>query len=438
MCYSCWRRSSPGGRHEAERRSARLAARRIDAVGSLPPRSVSPDPNRRRLPRRREETFTDLSTRHPTRNQRDVTSPRTLRLGVIGLAAEWETVHQPALSRMAARGEVVALHLTSRRRAAETASLCGAQAIGSLRRLTRLPLDGVVIPAPAWYGWFPVIACLEQGRSCLTALPDDVPLDLLRRLHAAAQSQGVLAMPELRLRCTPATLRLRELLATELGAAQEIEIRSLAPLPVPADRAALLAFDWCRTIIAGTPLTIDARSDADAADGETFVAELQWSPARGSGRVAASVRLHSSQLRPATPALPAAARSPGAGSAPPTDASTTPGATPAPATGVGGSAAAADGWPLEFVIRTRHGEARLEDAAHLRWRCGGLERSESLSVERPAAAVILDHFARRLAGGLIPVPDLGDLCAASQLAAAAARSRQERRTVSLTDDGHVV
>ena len=90
--------------------------------------------------------------------------------------------------------------------------------------------------------------------------------------------------------------------------------------------------------------------------------------------------------------------------------------------GASSTPGSADTWPVEFSVRCKDGEARIEDAVHLRWRTGGRERIDSLSTERTAVSVAIDHFARRLAGGLIPVPDLGDLLEADRLVGLAQQS----------------
>jgi hypothetical protein len=50
------------------------------------------------------------------------------------------------------------------------------------------------------------------------------------------------------------------------------------------------------------------------------------------------------------------------------------------------------------------------------WESSKEKARESLISDRPAVEVMLDHFTRRVVGGLIPVPTLEDLCRAFQLA----------------------
>lgn len=325
-------------------------------------------------------------------------SPRTLQLGIIGLGPEWESVYLPALQRLEARGRIAALYAAVRRRGEETAGPLHAHCCGGVRALLRQPLQGVIVTHPGAAGWFPVHESLRARIDCYTVIPEHCDLPRLEQLHRWAASCGLLIMPELRLRYTPATLRLRELMATELGPVQSLEVRALAAQAVSTIRMELELLDWCRATLAAVPLSV----------------ESQIEPAKSRSREQ-TTRLrfvsHAAGGSPITVALHLPVRETGEARH-----------EPAPS---------ADAWPLEFIVRGKYGEARLEDAVHLRWRSGGRERVESLAVDRSAVAVAIDHFARRLAGGLIPVPDLEDLAAAARLAERAQLSRQTGKPVEL-------
>ncbi len=324
--------------------------------------------------------------------------PRTLQLGVVGLGPDWESVYLPALQRLETRGRVAALFAEVRRRAEESAQPLGAVVRGGIRALMRHPLQGVIVSHPGAAGWFPVSESLRARIDCYTVIPDDCDLPRLEQLHRWAASCGLLIMPELRLRYTPATLRLRELMATELGPIQSLEVRALTAQAVSAARMELELLDWCRAILAAVPLSVESRCDPPDSRTREQTTRLLFAPHAASGsRITVAL------------SLPVRGASAGRGVPPPP----------------------ADVWPLEFIVRGKYGEARLEDAVHLRWRSGGRERVESLAVDRSAVAVALDHFARRLAGGLIPVPDLGDLAAAARLAEKAQLSREIGQPVDL-------
>jgi hypothetical protein len=75
--------------------------------------------------------------------------------------------------------------------------------------------------------------------------------------------------------------------------------------------------------------------------------------------------------------------------------------------------------------------ARPGGAAQVAWETAREARVESLTGERADVEVMLDHFSRRVVGGLIPVPTLDDLCLAFRLAEAAERSRAEGAPVGV-------
>ena len=63
----------------------------------------------------------------------------------------------------------------------------------------------------------------------------------------------------------------------------------------------------------------------------------------------------------------------------------------------------------EVHLHCEHGDARLLGANVIEWTVDGCRQSEELTTERTETEVLLDHFCRRVVGGLIPVPTLEDL-----------------------------
>jgi hypothetical protein len=62
-------------------------------------------------------------------------------------------------------------------------------------------------------------------------------------------------------------------------------------------------------------------------------------------------------------------------------------------------------------LRCRGGTILQMGETGLTWQCDtGNEFHELLDVERTGAEVLLDHFARRIVGGLVPIPGLDDAC----------------------------
>ena len=73
-----------------------------------------------------------------------------------------------------------------------------------------------------------------------------------------------------------------------------------------------------------------------------------------------------------------------------------------------------------MVVRCLRGEALLEPPDRITWEAAGVRETELLTGDRPDLDVMLDHFTRRVVGGLIPVPTLQDVQRAEILAQALA------------------
>jgi predicted dehydrogenase len=142
-----------------------------------------------------------------------------LRVGIIGLGAAWETRHRPALRALSDRFEVRAIccevaHLASQ--AAHEFHCCEVDGFRAL--CGRDDVDVVFILSPEWYGALPVLAACDTGKSvyCGAALDIADPAEA-RQLKSRVQAAGIAFMAEFPRRLAPATLRLKELIATRLG-----------------------------------------------------------------------------------------------------------------------------------------------------------------------------------------------------------------------------
>ena len=71
-------------------------------------------------------------------------------------------------------------------------------------------------------------------------------------------------------------------------------------------------------------------------------------------------------------------------------------------------------YPADFgaELTCRDGVVIVTGNRRVRWKAGDDEADEELSDDRTSAAVQLDLFSRRLAGGLVPVPSLEDVAVA--------------------------
>jgi hypothetical protein len=90
---------------------------------------------------------------------------------------------------------------------------------------------------------------------------------------------------------------------------------------------------------------------------------------------------------------------------------------------------------LSFTILCEKGEAVIEGPAQIRWKVtGGEMATESLTADRSEVEVMIDHFCRRLVGGLIPVADIADVCRCLRLVHATRESLATSSPVRLNGE----
>jgi predicted dehydrogenase len=188
-----------------------------------------------------------------------------LRIGLIGLGDLWQTRYRPALRMLDDRFDVRAVFSTISKLAESTASEFEADPVDGYHALLgRCDIDAVLILKQCWLGWLPALAACRAGKAVYWGAGLD--FDPLRQhsVRHAIEDSGVSFMAELPRRFAPATLRLKELIATHLGPPQLIrvhrqQIREEAKRTVPAtpcrpnDSELVELVDWCRYIVGESP-----------------------------------------------------------------------------------------------------------------------------------------------------------------------------------------
>jgi len=330
----------------------------------------------------------------------------SVNVGLIGLGSDWETGYAPVFARLRDRIHVRAVYDAVVNRAQQVADEFRADvAEGMLALIQRPDVDAVLILDAAWHGHRPLNFVCAKKKPAYLAAQIDADLPTLLELHRIASSCGQTVMPEFSHRHTPATARLRELMATRIGHPRRIKIEAQAPPPkdgnprserLPdATRLADL-FDWCRYVVGTAPVSVESQSAAteatqtDPERRESFCIQFQCDH---SGREGTRAELHLGDRQ--------------------------------------SSADSAEGAWVRYEIECEQGQAVLEGASRITWVDGSAPVTESLTTERSAIEVLFDHFCRRVVGGLIPVADIGDLCQNLKLVRAAEKSRSEGKPVIL-------
>lgn len=209
-----------------------------------------------------------------------------LRVGIVGLGEGWETRHRPALRALSDRFEVKAVCCEVAHLAQQAAGEFHAAECEGFRALAgRDDVDVVLILAPEWYGPLPILAACDHGKSvyCGAVLDIDEPAQA-QQLRLRVEDAGVAFMAEFPRRLAPATLRLKELIATRLGKPKLLFCHrrsSIEPGASPKRRGRhcptmhremIEQVDWCRYVAGMEPTSVVAieHGCVDSDDGDDY------------------------------------------------------------------------------------------------------------------------------------------------------------------------
>ena len=201
-----------------------------------------------------------------------------LRVGVIGLGNAWETRHRPALRALGDRFEVRAICEQVSHKAEQAAQEFQACAIDGYRALAaRDDIDAVLILSPQWYGPLPILAACDEGKAVYCGAAMEIEGDQARLIRDRVEKAGIAFMAEFPRRHAPATLRLKELIATRLGPPRLLfcHLRKLLKESPPQSqflhgnganrsktqpstitREMIELVDWCRYIVGREPHSV--------------------------------------------------------------------------------------------------------------------------------------------------------------------------------------
>jgi predicted dehydrogenase len=201
--------------------------------------------------------------------------------------------------RLRDRFQVTAVYDQVMRRAEiEAAQMGCAAAEGLVALIERSDVDVVYVLTPQWFGLHPVQLACHCGKPVYCALPLASEPKELEALTELVESSGIAFMPEFARRFYPATLRLRELLATSLGTPRLIlgqnrlfgfdrygqpgPTTQMAPAPLLIDPGSYL-LDWCCFLFQSQPEAAQGNAGVvlpgacepgTLSDFESFVAEF--------------------------------------------------------------------------------------------------------------------------------------------------------------------
>jgi predicted dehydrogenase len=334
-----------------------------------------------------------------------------LRIGLVGLGDAWQTRHAPGLRAMADRFEVRAICDQVRHRAEQAAEEFHAAAVDGYRALAaREDIDAVMVLSPQWYGALPILAACESRKAVYCAAGLDLAAEDAQLIRSRVDEAGIAFVAEFPRRQAPATIRLRELVATRLGEPQLLfcHQRSVVePHPAttgwsqthPATRYLLEQVDWCRyvadreaTYVTGVLHRVE-NSRPEAEDYQMMSLDFSPQGAPGTGPIAqiSCGRYVPSGWQEAISFRPLAA----------------------------------------LQVSCKRGIAFVDLPTTLVWFDEAGRHQESLDNERPVGEQLLTNFYRSITCLVRKTCDLEDACKAISIVQAARRSHQEGRRLEL-------
>jgi predicted dehydrogenase len=318
---------------------------------------------------------------------KDRSTTRMINAGIIGLGPVWEERYESVLLSLSNRVRVTAIYDAAEERSTTVARSLNADCVTGIQTLCRRrEIDTCLILGTDWTN-LPALKFLCEARKpayIAGSMGHEIPT--IGEIHLLALSEGLTFVPEFSRRYTPATIRLRELIATKLGVPRGIVCE--ARLPHPNERDAVPGqasyedfliglFDWCHHLMNAAPKDV-LTQPLSPGEGAGFSVRIRFganhdSPDPGS---AAVLKI---QQADQSGGLEKVELEPG---------------------------------EVRVHVTTECGSARIRGANEISWKHQGKKSIEILTADRPEAEVMLDHFFRRIVGGLVPVADLSDICRA--------------------------
>ena len=334
-----------------------------------------------------------------------------IRVGLIGLGDFWSTRHAPALRAMADRFEVRAICDQVRHRAEQAAVDFRAEVVDGYHALVqREDIDAILLLSPQWFGELPILAACDSGKAVYCAVGLNLSSEAAASLKERVDKAGIAFVAEFPRRHAPATLRLMELIATQLGRPRLLfcHQRSVVGEHVGGNIDAnhdqtmfqyiLGQIDWCRYVMDRRPTyvtgVVHGDSQTPAAE-DYWMLNLDFSPS-GEPGAGAAAQISCGRYVPADWEEAISYR-----------------LLPA------------------LQVSCENGIAFVDLPATLVWFNEAGRHQESLDSERPLGELLLMHFYRSVTSLVRRSADLEDAYLALNVAQAARHSHEEGCRVEL-------
>ena len=325
-----------------------------------------------------------------------------LRVGLIGLGENWQTRHRPALLSLAHRFEVKAICCEIAKKSEVAAREFHAIALDGFRvMMERDDIDAVLALSPDWVGPLPMIAACEAGKAVFSSGALDIAPEQMEEVRQRIDRSGVAFMAELPRRFAPATIRLKELIATKLGQPQLLFCHERLPTEAQSNRLRRgkycpLAWrhmtevvDWISYIIGSSPTSVVSAVHQEQSDHRN-----------------AFYQMMNLEFAPKTPGIPPIMAQMSVGHYVPER----------------WSEALAYRRPASMQICCEKGIAFVDLPSSITWFDEGGQHLESLEADRPVGERMLEYFFRSVTSLIRRSSDLNDSVKAMQVVMAASES----------------
>lgn len=331
-----------------------------------------------------------------------------LRLGLVGLSNDWSQRHLPALRLMQERFEVCGIYNSVASFADRAASEFGARRYDGFRQmLCSDDVDAVLVLEEGWFGLAPIEAACEFGKAVYCGNEIEIDPENAETLKKQVEDSGIAFMAEFPRRLAPATLRLKELIATRLGQPeimfchmrlppQQPSFKKAKPLQRLIDRELMELIDWCR-FIAGQPVRLVQGINHQSLQEEVDYAALSLDLSPENGKAGTTIaQISCGSYVPASWEEAANFRPPAA-----------------------------------IQVRCQHGLAFLDLPNSLIWFDEAGRHQEFLDSEMTVGQQLLTHFHRAVTSLVRKMGDLEDVCYSLRALQVAQQSIREGRTLKV-------
>ncbi len=334
-----------------------------------------------------------------------------LRIGLVGLGDVWQQRYAPALRALADRFEVRAVCDPVWHRAEQAAAEFHADAVDGYHALVgREDIDAILVLSPQWFRALPILAACEARKAVYCAVGLDLDADEALRVKHRVEQSGIAFMAEFPRRQAPATIRLKELIATRLGPPRLLFCHHrLAVDPAasgaaddlrrqPTFRSMLGQVDWCRYVVDREAVSVWGvvhQTDGDPTGEDYRMMSLDFSE-RGRPGTGPVAQISCGRYIPGEWHEAIAFRP-----------------------------------PAELQASCERGLAMVDLPSTLVWFDTAGRHQESLDSERPVGERLLRQFHRSVTSLVRSTRDLEDAYLALRIVQAARQSHEEGRRVEL-------